>query len=247
MSFHRERRLFFKKDRGIIHKPLQLILLSGVLCVGFAAHFFDMGLSTQYGSGHEQTMSRFAFSPQGIWAFQADKAVRVRQTILTGASMEARLTTPPLVATSENPLIVSPKKNVRSDGDAPVRVRVISHSLSAYSPAPISILSDNVNIPENKKLPDVVRAVGVQRGEQHSAPTSWLDDEPPEIALTTATKVDEGVSEAKLQPKVAKPRQISVRSRRSRARAKRSSNPVGQSLVQNLPKWADTALFNSGN
>jgi hypothetical protein len=225
MPFHKERRLFFKKDRGLIQKSLQVILLSGVFFFGFAAHFFDVELS------------RFAFAPHGFKADQTDKVVKDRQIILTRVSREAPLTASSPKPTTANLRIVTPEKDTRSDYHAPVRVRVISHAQSDYSEVPTGIVSNGVNMPESKKPPDIVEAVRVQGDDPYSATSSSLANEPSETELTTVVKVDQDFDKARLQPKVAKSRRVSVRSRRSRAvvRRKRSRKRTSPPAAT----WAD--------
>ena len=245
MPFYNERRLF-KRNREVIQKPLQIILLSGVLLFGFVAHFFDAELGAQYDSKHEQAMSRFAFAPRGFDAYLADKMTKDRHVTLTRASMEMPLTGSIPNAASANLLIIT-SPGVRNDDDSLDRVRIIDAALSVYSKAPAEIASDGVNMPESRKSPGTVKAARVQEVEPHSATASWLADEPSKTALKTMVKLDQDFGKARLQPKVTKLRRVSRRSRRPRARAKRPSIAVGQPLYRDLPKWARAALFNSGS
>lgn len=226
-----------------MRKPLRIILLSGVLLFGFMSQCFNAELGAQYDSKHEQTMSRFAFAPLGFGVYLAERIRKNRKVILARDPAEAPLTVSPS-ATSANPSTVSSRTGVGRDNNIPIRVRVINRALSGYSKAPADISSYGVNMPESRKPPGAVKAARVQEAEPYSATSSWLANEPSEAALTTIVNVDHGKS--RLLPKVAKPRRVSVRSRRSRARARRPSIPTGQPLISDMPKWAREALFKSG-
>jgi hypothetical protein len=240
MLFHKERRLFFKRDRGVAQKTMQIIMLGGFLLFVGSAHFFDAELATQHGSKHEQTMSKLGFAPQGVEPYQTDKTGKDRQIILTRVSVEAPLTGYPPNATSANLLIVSPEKDVRGGGDALDRFCVINHAQPDYSSTGSFI--SGVNMPGSKKPPDLVEAVRVQRDGPYSATSSSLANEPSKTELTTMVKVDQDFDKARLQPKAAKSRRISVRSRRSRAvtRRKRSRNRTSPPT----PNWADQYFQN---
>lgn len=233
MPFHKERRLFFKRDRGLIQKSLQVTLLSGVLVFGFAAYFFYAEFAKQYGLKYEHVMSRFAFTPQGFKADQADKVVKDRQVILPRVSIEAPLTRSSPKPTSANLRIITPEKDMRSDDHAPDTVRVISHAQSDYSEVPTGIVSNSVNMPESKKQPDIIDTAPVQGDEPYSAESSSLANEPSETELKTMVKGGQDFDETRLQPKALKSNRVSVRYPRSRAvvRRKRTSPPA--------PSWAD--------
>lgn len=236
MPFDSNDRIFFKKNGESIDRPWLVSLLSAILLIGVPVYVFDAEQGERYNSGHENTISRFAFAPQDIElelsSFEEDE-----EPFLSRVSTEVPMTGSLPNASTDDPPIVSTIKNEPTDDAAPAHVHSLGPSKSPPSPYAA----------ETKKPASVGKADNVPEDEPKTAVAALSVEEPPKITPEPTVKIQPAIRQARTNRKRARSRRASGRSRRLRARARRRSNNAGQPLFKKLPAWAHTALFQSGS
>lgn len=232
MPFNRDRRIFFKRDRGLYPNSRKFVFLGGALLSAALLYFLNPAPGTNERARHEPTIARFAFAPQG---FASDRNGSMADDgLLTRVSTEAPLTgSVPEPSTDTGSPAAPDERAGNPDGDL----------ARAVAPAPSTPPAD-VEATATEQPPTAAATERVEAQRPRAAVAALTVEEPSRTTTEATAAID--VVRSRLRP--APPRSPRIeRTRKPRQRARRAPSSAGPPQAEKMAPWARRALFNSGS